>query len=44
MGRNRFRRDKTQFSLLFVDDQVVIAADMEDVAYTIRKLSEEYSK
>lgn len=32
------------YTLLFADDQVVIASDQEDVEYMTRKLTEEYSK
>ena len=32
------------YTLLFADDQVVIAADIDDVSYMTRKLEEEYNR
>lgn len=32
------------YTLLFADDQVVIAADEEDINYWVRKLFEEYEQ
>lgn len=36
--------DGTIYSLLFADDQVILAEDEEDVSYMFRKLVEEYEK
>ncbi|KAK7794664.1 hypothetical protein R5R35_003782 [Gryllus longicercus] len=36
--------DETLFSLLFADDQVIMAEDEDDVTYMFRKLVEEYGK
>jgi hypothetical protein len=37
-------QDYHSYSLLFADDQVIIAQDIEDAAYMLRKLVEEYMK
>ena len=34
--------ENTVFTLLFADDQLLIADDYEDLEYTIRKLRKEY--
>ena len=36
--------DDTLYSLLFADDQVLVAADADDSSYMLRKLFEEYDK
>jgi len=36
--------DETLYTLLFADDQVVIAGDRDDSSYMFRKLEEEYEK
>jgi hypothetical protein len=35
-------QDTTIYSMLFADDQLLIAQDYEDLEYTIRKLIDEY--
>ena len=35
--------DEILFTLLFADDQIVVAADEEDLSYMVRKLEEEYA-
>ena len=35
-------QDKTIYSMLFADDQLLIAQDYEDLEYMTRKLIEEY--
>ena len=37
-------RDKTLHSLMFADDQLIVAQDEEDITYMLRKLKEEYDK
>lgn len=37
-------RDKTLHSLMFADDQLIVAQDEEDMIYMLRKLKEEYDK
>jgi hypothetical protein len=36
--------EQTPYTLLFADDQVIVAADAEDVSYMTRKLKEEFTK
>jgi hypothetical protein len=36
--------EQTLYTLLFADDQVIVAADAEDVSYMTRKLEEEFTK
>jgi sorting nexin-29 len=36
--------EQTRYTLLFADDQVIVAADAEDVSYMTRKLKEEFTK
>jgi hypothetical protein len=37
-------QDYHLYNLLFADDQVIIAQDIEDADYMLRKLIEEYMK
>lgn len=37
-------RDTCIYTLSFADDQVVTVQDEKDLAYTLRKLEQEYSK
>jgi hypothetical protein len=36
--------EQTLYTLLFADDQVIVAADAEDVSFMTRKLKEEFTK
>ncbi|KAK4873810.1 hypothetical protein RN001_013170 [Aquatica leii] len=37
-------RDETLYTLLFADDQVIVASNMDDANYMLRKLIEEYER
>jgi hypothetical protein len=36
--------EQTLYTLLFADDQVIVAADAEDVSYMTRKLKQKFTK
>ena len=36
--------DEVLYTLLFADDQVLLATDRDDISYMLRKLKEEYNK